>query len=314
MRRSASDRAPSASDAPRPVWPTTTRPARTWSRTASTNVGPTVIGASPTRCSTLNWLTGSSIARSRGLAVQMVDSQVVLEQARYASLEAVQLGESVLADRDQEAHVEVRGGDGERKPVVEGAFAALLPVVEEVLLELIEDDEQLTFEQVREGLQPLAKWRHRRRRLRHGEIDEWLDRRSETGVERCECVAMPGAAEDCDRELRRAARSEILPCEREQVALDSRSEQRALSYPGRPVEQREPRRPKIRRDYPALRFAAEEVGRILDRVIGQSLVGRDPTLDLFCLRRWDSRAHPEACSACCLTGGSASIRRLSSPM
>ena len=78
-------------------------------------------------------------------AREVLDAHVVREEARDASLEAVELRERVLADREQDVDPQVRIVDDRRKLARERASAVLLGVVEEVVLELVEDDEQRAY-------------------------------------------------------------------------------------------------------------------------------------------------------------------------
>ena len=90
--------------------------------------------------------------RGLGLAdAQMPDAHVVLEQVGDAALEAVQPGQRVLADGDQEAHRQVGPVDRRRELGGEAARPVLVPVVEEVLLELVQDQQQLQVPAGRPG-------------------------------------------------------------------------------------------------------------------------------------------------------------------
>ena len=85
---------------------------------------------------------GSSDRRARGVAVEVVDAQVVVEQVRDAPLEAVELRERVLAQRDEEVHAQVGSLTIARTRRRTCPARRSSRVVEEVLLELVEDDEQ----------------------------------------------------------------------------------------------------------------------------------------------------------------------------
>ena len=74
--------------------------------------------------------------------LEVLDADVVREQARDAALEAIELRPGVLADREQEVHAQVGLVDESRELDRERAVAVLVLVVEEVLLELVEDDEE----------------------------------------------------------------------------------------------------------------------------------------------------------------------------
>ena len=77
----------------------------------------------------------------RVLEVERLDPDQVREQVGQQVVEAVELGERVLADRDEEVRLHVAPGDRRRKLVVEGDFSVHRLVVGEVLLELVEDDQ-----------------------------------------------------------------------------------------------------------------------------------------------------------------------------
>ena len=77
-----------------------------------------------------------------GRSAEVLHAHVVREQAWNAALEAVELGQSVFADREQEVHSEVGVVDEARELTEKRSLAVLLRVVQEVVLELIEDYEQ----------------------------------------------------------------------------------------------------------------------------------------------------------------------------
>ena len=71
----------------------------------------------------------------------VIDLQPVLEQVRDPALEAVEPRERVVANREEEVCPQLGPVDRVRKLGVERAGPALVVVVEEVLLELIEQHE-----------------------------------------------------------------------------------------------------------------------------------------------------------------------------
>ena len=82
---------------------------------------------------------------ARGLEVEVVDADVVRKQRRDVPLEAVELRPGVLADREQDVHRQARVVDDPRqlgREARQALVVALVGVVLEVLLELVEDDEQ----------------------------------------------------------------------------------------------------------------------------------------------------------------------------
>ena len=70
----------------------------------------------------------------------MVEPKVVREQVRDTPLEAVELGERVVAERQQDAHAQSGAGHELGQLARE---TGLLAVVEEVLLGLVEDEQQV---------------------------------------------------------------------------------------------------------------------------------------------------------------------------
>ena len=82
---------------------------------------------------------------ARRTTVEVVEPQVVREEVRDPALEAVELGERVVAEREQDTNAET-GARDELGQLV--GKAGLLRVVEEVLLGLVEDQQQVTGERV----------------------------------------------------------------------------------------------------------------------------------------------------------------------
>ena len=76
----------------------------------------------------------------------MIDAQVVVEQLRDLPLEDVELRERVLADRDEEVDAKVGLVHSLDECAREAPLVALAAVIEEVLLELVEDDEDLSVD------------------------------------------------------------------------------------------------------------------------------------------------------------------------
>src|SRR6266446_6766929 len=71
--------------------------------------------------------------------VEQVDAQVVVEQRRYASAEAVQPGERVVADDEQQVHRTVCAIDGAGQLLVEYPRAVAARAVKQIVFELVED-------------------------------------------------------------------------------------------------------------------------------------------------------------------------------
>ena len=80
---------------------------------------------------------------ARGRAVQVLDTDVVREEAGDPPLEAIELRPGVVADREQDVDAEVRRvDDRSQAPSRSRQPPSLVAVVEEEVLELVEDDEQ----------------------------------------------------------------------------------------------------------------------------------------------------------------------------
>jgi hypothetical protein len=187
----------------------------------------------------------------RGRAAEVVDPNVVCEQARDPALEAVELRPRVLSDREQEVHPQVRVVDDLRERARERLLAVVLAVVEEVLLELVEDDEDRPHSSRPRAQRPDGRVARTPRvdagpgGLRRGHAD---------GLHQPgQRVVAPGA-EGADREGG-TARGGGMPAQRvDHAGLD----QGRLADAARPVDDREPRRAEVPGDDPDLLVAAEE--------------------------------------------------------
>jgi hypothetical protein len=208
-----------------------------------------------------------------GRPAQMFDADVVREQARDAPLEAIELRQSVLTDREQEVHSEVGLVHDSRELACEGALTGLVRVVEEVVLELIEDDEQRAHR-----LGPGAKRLRdrvagppRRRlvpagRLRDGDPNRLHERR--------QWIVAPGG-EDADREGRaiespRRFLAHVPP----KIMDDACPQERRLSDSALPVEERQPECAQVPTHDARLLFPAEEEGGVFLAVGNETDVGR----------------------------------------
>ena len=89
----------SSSTAPLPPRPLRIRPAATWSRTASVSAGSISTGSPPSSCQRAS---GCSTAALPCLAGEAVEAQVVVENAGNRGLEAVELRERILAQREED--------------------------------------------------------------------------------------------------------------------------------------------------------------------------------------------------------------------
>jgi hypothetical protein len=205
--------------------------------------------------------------------VQVAQAEVVLEQARHAPLEAIETGERVLAQRDQEVHAQVGLRDGARQLVVEASVALVARVVEEVLLELVEDHEQLPAHGLGVGGEPVGE-RAAVLGLRERLADEVGGGIVHRPQERLRDVRLAPVAECHRRELRHAALGLVSLRRPAQVTHHPGAEHRALADPARPVQDGQASRHQVRGDDLALRLAAEEEGGVGLGVGRQALVGR----------------------------------------
>ena len=123
--------------------PRSTLPAAVWSSTVSTSSGSTSID-SPVELVVA--LDGPHDGFAGGRAIEMVEPKVVREQIRDPPLEAVELGERIVAQRQQDTHAQA--GPRDQLGQLEGETALRL-VVEEVLLGLVEHQQQVAGERLR---------------------------------------------------------------------------------------------------------------------------------------------------------------------
>ncbi len=188
----------------------------------------------------------------------MLDADVVGEQARNRTLEAVELREGVLPDRQQDVHAQVGVVDDRRELAREGARAVLVRVVEEVVLELVQDDEQRA-----DMLCPRAE--RLGDRVARTPATQLARRPSASAAEAlivsmsaCERIVAPGGEHaHCERRALGRSRRRLAQLRRE-VAIDARSQERCLPDPARPVEQRQARGAEVAGDDPRLAVATEE--------------------------------------------------------
>src|SRR5205085_12614517 len=85
--------------------------------------------------------------------VEVVEAQVVREEARDPALEGVELRERVLAQAEQEVRTQAGVADRLRELLRERVAL----VVEEVLLELVEDDVDVAAHDLARRAQPLGQ-------------------------------------------------------------------------------------------------------------------------------------------------------------
>jgi hypothetical protein len=152
--------------------------------------------------------------------------QVVVEQLRNLGLEAVELGQGVLADRDDEARLEPDAVDRARKLRRERPSSMLARVVEEVLLELVEDDEQRPIHSGARGDEHLVE------APGAGQVDLCARELGHSATDRvsesAEGVITPVA--EYERHILRPAEIlDVLACAEEQLRSDARAQQRALA-------------------------------------------------------------------------------------
>ena len=188
-----------------------------------------------------------------GRAVEVVDAQVVAEQARDRRLELVKPGERVLAQRDQDVNVQADGVDDLRERRREAVGAVLVRVIEEVLLELVEDEQRGAHVH-----RPLAHGGDQRllaaprRQLGSGRR---LDRPAQRLGQLQHRVRAP-LPDDRDRERRPVVQPRPRPLS--QPRHDAGEQQRALADAACPVEEGQPRTAQVGGDQARVAFAPEE--------------------------------------------------------
>src|ERR671923_2221971 len=102
-------------------------------------------------------------------AVEMLEPQVVAEEVRDAGLERVELRERVLAQAEEEVRPQAGLAD-RRRELTREAGAGAVPLVEEVLLELVEDHVDVAADGLRSAAERLDE------RAAALEADRLLDR------------------------------------------------------------------------------------------------------------------------------------------
>ena len=187
----------------------------------------------------------------------MIQPKVVREQIWDLSLEAVELGQRVIAQRQQDADPEPRACD--QLGQIDGK-AALPLVVQEILLRLVEDQQQVACE----PLGPATECVGERFALPFVE-----ESRAELGgqlLAHCRPQAahwiLAPCVEDHHCELRVAALFDVPPRLTAQAVSDARSQHRCLSDTTRPVEHGQPRGEDVLADDPALALPSEEEERV----------------------------------------------------
>ena len=175
-----------------------------------------------------------------GRPAEMLDVEPVREERRDPSLEAVEPGEGVLADRDEEVDRKLAPVDGPRELDGEGAFAVLVRTRDEVLLDLIEDHEQDAVAVLCPGLEcgrEAAALGERGGSLGPVQVAHGLpDRLREPG----DRVLTPVGQENRDV-ARRLPGGGLCPSLLQKVGEDARAKQGALAHSARAVKKREPR-------------------------------------------------------------------------
>ncbi len=188
--------------------------------------------------------------RTPCVPVEQVEAQQVREQLGNAAGEVVELGQGVVPHREQDVDAEARPPQKLRQRRAEWPFD---PVIEDVLLEVVEQQVQLAV------------------LLRRGSnrVDE-AGRRSELAALRADGRDQAGSGILGPR----VVHHHRCAAELSQPPRHAGAEQRALADAARPVEHGEPAREDVRRHGRDLSLAAEEEQRvelgILER--GESLV------------------------------------------
>jgi hypothetical protein len=147
------------------------------------------------------------------IAVEVVETEVVGEQVRDARLEAIELAERILPQRDEEAHPKPGPTHRLRELDSERARPGLSFVVEEVLLDAVQDDVKVAVQDLRPRLEAIGK----RSSVRHGDGGApcALDGRRH-GLAESRHRIVPPAVEDRDGELRLPVLLDVPPGQRAQ--------------------------------------------------------------------------------------------------
>ena len=178
--------------------------------------------------------------RSRGPSVEAIEPERIGEQAGDSPREAVELGEGVLAERDEDVDAKRRSQHrGQR--LGEGAGPSVVGVVEEVLLGLVEDEVDVA-----------PRLRLLERGCGSRAVGAVAGGLSERFCQRRRRVLAPAREDDHQRLLRQFP----------QRARDRGSQERRLPDAARPVQHRQARRDQVRDHDLALALAAEEEQRV----------------------------------------------------
>ena len=118
-----------------------TFPVSTWVSKASTSAG-SIVSLLPRLGGAVPLLQRAHDRFVPAPAVEMIDAEVVREQARDPSCEAVEPRQRVLPERDQEVHPQVRIVDDSGNSFANALLTVLIGVVEEVVLEPVEHDQE----------------------------------------------------------------------------------------------------------------------------------------------------------------------------
>jgi hypothetical protein len=201
----------------------------------------------------------------------VLEPEVVFEEARDLALEAVELRERVLAQRDEEVDAEARGVDGTREIASEAVVRVAVGVVHEVLLELVEDDEDVR----RRASRPVLERRRKRLVLPvrfKGVAEDRSDGLAHRVFQPGARIVAPGAEDDGD-ELGRSAPREVRPGDLAEVADCAGPQHGCLADTALRIQDGEPRRQEVGLDQLLLRRAPEEERRVLLSEGHQALVG-----------------------------------------
>ena len=185
-------------------------------------------------------LDGADDRRAGRLAVEPVEPESVREEAGDPAGEAIELGERVLAQRDEHVHAE-RSSQHCRKRLGERAGPGVVGVVEEVLLRLVEDE--VDVPPVLGALEP----------RQHGAVGVRTPRRLPQGVgQRRRRILTPAREDDHERILG----------ERPERARDGRAQERRLPDAARAVQHRQARSDEVGGHDLVLALPAEEEQRV----------------------------------------------------
>ena len=195
-----------------------------------------------------------------GVAIEVIDPQVVVKQARDATLEPVQLRQRIVADRDQEIRPQVARGDGLGELGRERSAGRVGWMVEKVLFELVQDNQEIGV--VRRAQMPECAAQSSGRRAIRRPAGGVGQRRVNPLEQPPHGIVAPRTEHD-DDVLRRGAGRRVTAGGFSKAVRHPGAQHGALAHAAGPVEQRQPIGLQVGSDDLLLVLAPEEERCIL---------------------------------------------------